>query len=91
MALSETQVLLLQQMCIDGELRCHKRAAEEAIKHNDQVAAYYLHLRERYVALRDEVGGQYEAHDMKLVLRQIYDLIDGEVAVPVADRKQAAR
>lgn len=80
MALTRTQILLLQQMCLDGEVRCHQRIAQAASVKDHEGVAYFSAIRDRYIDLKKDIAGQYEAHDTKLILSQIYRLLDEELA-----------
>ena len=51
-ALTRQQLLLIQEMCIDGEQRCDQRAADARARHDYHSAAFELQVRERYAYLK---------------------------------------
>ena len=53
--LSLTELLMLQEMCLDRELQCWQRAAEAAKKGDYQVTDFELELKEHYSDLKQKM------------------------------------
>jgi hypothetical protein len=50
--LTTEELLFLQDMCLDGEFRCHQRAADAQIRGDYQTAAYEMQVKEQYSNLK---------------------------------------
>jgi hypothetical protein len=50
--LTTEELLFLQDMCLDGEFRCHQRAAEAQVRGDYSTAAYEMEVKERYAELK---------------------------------------
>ena len=50
--LTTEELLFLQDMCLDGEFRCHQRAADAQVRGDYQTAAYEMEVKERYAELK---------------------------------------
>jgi hypothetical protein len=53
--LTRQQLLLIQEMCINGEQRCDQRAADARSRHDYHSAAFELQLKERYRYLKKQM------------------------------------
>jgi hypothetical protein len=53
--LTQQQLLLIQEMCIDGEQRCDQRAANARARNDYRSAAYEMQLKERYGRLKAQM------------------------------------
>ena len=50
--LTVEELLFLQDMCLDGEFRCHQRAADAQVRGDYQTAAYEMQVKEQYTNLK---------------------------------------
>lgn len=55
--LTVEELLFLQDMCLDGELRCHQRAADAQVRGDFQTAAYEIQVKEQYTILKRKLLG----------------------------------
>ena len=50
--LSKQEMLLVQETCIEGELRCEQRAAAALARRDYAMAAYEIQIKEQYTNLK---------------------------------------
>jgi hypothetical protein len=51
-SLSKQEMLLVQETCIEGELRCEQRAAAALARKDYAMAAYEIQIKEQYTQLK---------------------------------------
>jgi hypothetical protein len=51
-SLSKQEMLLVQETCIEGELRCEQRAAAALARRDYAMAAYEIQVKEQYTQLK---------------------------------------
>ena len=51
-SLTEQEMLLVQETCIEGELRCEQRAAAALARKDYAMAAYEIRIKEQYTTLK---------------------------------------
>ena len=51
-SLTKQEILLVQETCIEGELRCEQRAAAALARKDYAMAAYELQIKEQYTNLK---------------------------------------
>lgn len=51
-SLSQQEMILVQETCIEGELRCEQRAAAALARKDYAMAAYEIQIKEQYANLK---------------------------------------
>lgn len=51
-SLSKQEMLLVQETCIEGELRCEQRAAAALARKDYAMAAYEIQIKDQYTSLK---------------------------------------
>ena len=51
-SLSKQEILLVQETCIEGELRCEQRAGAALARRDYAMAAYEIQIKEQYTNLK---------------------------------------
>ena len=51
-SLSKQEMILVQETCIEGELRCEQRAAAALARKDYAMAAYEIQIKEQYTNLK---------------------------------------
>ena len=51
-SLTKQEILLVQETCIEGELRCEQRAAAALARRDYAMAAYEIQIKEQYTSLK---------------------------------------
>jgi hypothetical protein len=51
-SLTKQEMLLVQETCIEGELRCEQRAAAALARKDYAMAAYEIQIKEQYTSLK---------------------------------------
>jgi hypothetical protein len=72
--LTVEELLFLQDMCLDGEFRCHQRAADAQVRGDYQTAAYEMQVKEQYTNLKRKLlGALHERgnHDLLANMRRL--------------------
>lgn len=81
------ELLFLQDMCLDGEFRCHQRAADAQVRGDYQTAAYEMQVKEQYTNLKRKLlAALHERgnHDLLANMRRLQaGLQDGTAERPL--------
>jgi hypothetical protein len=78
MPLSETDALLFRQLCIEAEMRCSKRSARRAERHDDSGSRHFADLASQYQRLRATIAENSGTLDTSSVLKDIVRLANKE-------------
>lgn len=84
--LTVEELLFLQDMCLDGEFRCHQRAADAQVRGDYQTAAYEMQVKEQYTNLKRkllEALHERGNHDLLANVRRLQaGLTEGAAELP---------
>jgi hypothetical protein len=74
-ALSDNQILLMLELCLDGETRCHERIEKARDRGDYRSAAYEVQLKEQYEDLKHRLFSEMRnsttsTHDLHETLRK---------------------
>jgi hypothetical protein len=74
-ALNDNQLLLMLEMCLDGESRCDERIANARERGDFSTAAYAIQLKEQYEDLKHRLFSEMRSsvastHDLQETLRK---------------------
>lgn len=60
LALSDEELLFLQDLCLDGEFRSHQRAAQAQLRGDFHTAAYEVQVKEQFTQLKAKLRAALE-------------------------------